>query len=246
MLVFSVGCKSTGIVPPNARATTSCPQIAGARMVMLPVGYCVDATEVTRAAYAAWLETEPDASNQIPACSWNASFVPYRDWPSHEADTHLPVTWVDWCDAYAYCKAVGKRLCGKPLPRGETRGYARHSQLYAACSSNDTYQYSYGNAYEAAACNTAEAGNGRLVAVATMKRCQSPMPGYAGAYDLSGNVWEWEDDCFDRGQQGGKATFCILRGGSYSLIGEFSRCGRPQAVSRNNPGGDIGFRCCAP
>ena len=28
-----------------------------------------------------------------------------------DADHH-PIVWVDWCDAYAYCKGVGKRLCG--------------------------------------------------------------------------------------------------------------------------------------
>jgi formylglycine-generating enzyme len=246
MFALSVGCGTTRSVPPNAKATASCPQAAGASMVMLPVGFCVDATEVTRAAYAAWLNTGPPTSNQIPACRWNASFVPYREWPSLAADSDLPVTWVDWCDAYAYCKGVGKRLCGKPSTTFEARDYARHNQLYAACSSNAAYQYTYGSNYEATTCNTADAGIGRPVAVRAMRRCQSPVPGYAGVYDLSGNVWEWLDDCYDQGQQGGRATFCLLNGGSYSLIGEFSRCIRAYSVSRDKPGGDIGFRCCAP
>jgi formylglycine-generating enzyme required for sulfatase activity len=160
-------------------------------------------------------------------------------------DPNLPVAWVDWCDAYAYCKAVGKRLCGEPLKEGNAQGYARHSQQYAACTSNGAYEYTYGNAYDAAACNTADAGNGKPVAVGSMKRCQSSAPGYTGVYDLSGNVWEWEDHCHDRGQQGGKETFCMVKGGSFSLAGgEFSRCARLYSVSRNNPSLDIGFRCC--
>jgi hypothetical protein len=26
---------------------------------------------------------------------------------------NFPITNVDWCDAYAYCAGIGKRLCGK-------------------------------------------------------------------------------------------------------------------------------------
>ena len=245
LFALSVACRPSSVAPPSAKVSSTCPAGGGMSMVRLPLGYCIDTTEVTRAAYAAWLATAPAVSDQISACSWNASFIPPRGWDVPESDPNLPVTWVDWCDAVAYCRAVGKRLCGMPAPGGDAHGYARDSELYAACSANDTSQYAYGNTYDAAACNTADAGNGKPVAVATRRGCQSAAPGYAGVYDLSGNVWEWEDRCHDSGQPGGPNTYCSLKGGSFALIGTYSRCAYPQSSARNNPSEDIGFRCCA-
>jgi formylglycine-generating enzyme required for sulfatase activity len=214
-------------------------------MVRVPLGYCVDRTEVTRAAYAAWLETTPQAERQSQKCVWNESFVPYRNWPAPELNPSTPVTWVDWCDADAYCRGVGKRLCSELPKAAEARRIGLRSQLSLACATSAENLYPYGNDYDEAACNGFDARNGAPVPVATMKRCQSSAPGYAGVYDLSGNVSEWEDSCLDEAGSG-QHTFCRVRGGSFALIGEFLTCHRHQVVTRGNPAADIGFRCCAP
>jgi formylglycine-generating enzyme required for sulfatase activity len=146
-------------VPPPA----SCPAATGGP-TLVPVcgGYCIDATEVTRDQYAAWLGTSPVTGGQPAYCSWNTSFTPSCEWPPG-AKGARPVVCVDWCDAYAYCKAVGKRLCGKI--GGGSNGYsdfadARVSQWYNACSSGGAHTYPYGGAgaggtsgYQATTCN---------------------------------------------------------------------------------------------
>jgi formylglycine-generating enzyme required for sulfatase activity len=214
------------------------------KMVMLPLGYCIDTTEVTRAAYATWLAAGPSLEHQISNCAWNKSFVPYRDWPAPETDPQLPVTWVDWCDAYAYCQGVGKHLCGAPLNNAGAGAWARQSQSYSACASGGELEYPYGNSYDAMKCNGADSGKGARVAGGTMKGCQSSAPGYGGVYDLIGNVREWEDFCLDP-KDIGERTYCVAGGGSYALVAEFQRCGRHQVLTRGNAAGDVGFRCCA-
>jgi formylglycine-generating enzyme required for sulfatase activity len=221
-------------------------------MVRLPSGYCIDSTEVTQGQYQAWLDTNPPASGQIPVCSWNTSFIPTYGWPP-TTTANYPVAFVDWCDAYAYCAGVGKRLCGKigggaypPEGAGDLP-----SQWSAACTSGGTYEYPYGNFYQASYCNGSVAGKLlAAVAVGTMTSCQSSVPGYQGVYDLSGNVSEWEDSC-DSGTVGGpKNDFCAVRGGNfvYDITEDASlllRCGSGEWRDRSSAGDSIGFRCCS-
>jgi formylglycine-generating enzyme required for sulfatase activity len=168
-------------------------------------GYCVDRTEVTRAQYEAWLATSPSPAGQDPWCSWNTDFAPEATCMSKEdvckganCGNH-PQVCVDWCDAYAYCKAVGKRMCGKI--GGGAVPYWDHSkkdisQWFNVCSSGGTKKYPYGDIYEPKTCNGWDASfSHTTVEVATLASCQPSTPGYAGVYDLSGNVTEWEDSC---------------------------------------------------
>ena len=49
-------------------------------MVLLPLGYCIDSTEVTEGQYQAWLNTNPSTANQPSVCSWNTDFTPSGNW----------------------------------------------------------------------------------------------------------------------------------------------------------------------
>jgi len=150
---FGVGGHSTtatGGAASGGRAKTGgvtvegsdCMGNGGPSMVRLPQGYCIDTTEVTRAHYSAWLATTPSTALQIAECSWNTSFAPN---PSCMTTASVcqsncsdhPQVCVDWCDAYSYCQAMGKRLCGKL--GGGSNAFADYasaslSQWYSACT----------------------------------------------------------------------------------------------------------------
>ena len=213
-------------------------------MVEVPEGFCIDATAVTRSQYEAWLATNPSTVGQVSACTWNATYEPRCEWPPGSKGDH-PVVCVDWCDAYAYCQAVGKRLCGKI--GGGMNGYddysnASMSQWYAACTSGGVNEYPYGDTYSGTTCNGDEAGHGTTVPVASMSGCQSSVSGYAGVYDLSGNVWEWEDSC---NVNSGNSDICRLRGGSFDYDGFSLRCVGVYVYGRDALSDSFGFRCCS-
>jgi sulfatase modifying factor 1 len=222
-------------------------QYCVAKKVQVTGGYAIDATEVTRDQYAAWLATNPSTSGQPSYCSWNDDFTPGCEWPPGVKGNH-PVVCVDWCDAYAYCAAVGKRLCGKI--GGGANAYkdyddATKSQWYNVCSSGGQKDYPYGYGYSESACNGYSAGNNGTVPVGSMSGCESSVSGYTGVYDLSGNAWEWEDSCNGYVDD---MNLCLLRGGSFNNAGldNSLRCDGGLDSYRRNQFGSFGFRCCTP
>jgi sulfatase modifying factor 1 len=207
--------------------------------------YCIDATEVTNAHYAAFLATTPPTGGQVPKCSWNSNYTPAGDWPAVGNDDY-PVGFVDWCDAMAYCLWAGKRLCGKigggpNSPLDVTN--ASKSQWYNACSAGGTTVYPYGNIYDGARCNGFDHPTEGRIAVASASDCRSAQ---VGVYDMAGNVFEWEDSC--SGNSGASDT-CFTRGGAYESPQVVVRCDYETQFYRNATGVTgpyLGFRCCAP
>lgn len=252
------GAVSTGGAATGGSAAAGCPGTGGPSMVMLPQGYCIDSTEVTRDQYAAWLATTPALPASSDAnCGWKSS-------GSYAADAtcmtggnvcegaacgNHPQVCVDWCDAYAYCGAVGKRLCGKI--GGGSNTYSSYadattSQWFRACSSGGPYTYPYGSAYQARYCNGYDylGSNNKSLPVATLTTCQSSISDYVGVYDLSGNVWEWEDSC---NGAVGQTDLCRLRGGSFNEYGDVLQCSSVGAfITRGDGYYAVGFRCCSP
>lgn len=230
-----------------------CPNTAGGPvMVILPAGFCIDRTEVTQGQYRSWLETNPSTASQPSVCSWNTSFLPDAVCATGSPSTcqgaacaDLPQACVDWCDAYAYCAAVGKRLCGKI--GGGSNVYADYanatlSQWYAACTSDGAYAYPYGNTYEPTACNGVDDGIERASVVGSLPGCRSPLDRFNGVYDLSGNLWEWEDSC---AETSGASDLCWFRGGSYGEGQPYLSCANASTYNRDAAVSDVGFRCCA-
>jgi formylglycine-generating enzyme required for sulfatase activity len=221
-------------------------------MVKMPQGFCIDSTEVTREQYQAWLDTNPPEVGQDTWCSWNGDF--HADAPcmtssyvcQGSACGKHPQVCVDWCDAYAYCKAVGKRMCGG-IGTGANpfADYANpsKSQWYNACTSGGPQVYPYGATYDAQACNGTDKGLLTTAEVGTLAGCQSSQSGYTGMYDLSGNVFEWEDSC---NGQTGPADQCRVRGGSCFSNSDYLRCDYSATLTRAFTVNNFGFRCCSP
>jgi len=198
--------------------------------VMVDVGdFLIDATEVTAAHYLAFLEARgDDVSGQPPECSWNTE---YWDASNSMNPDDSPVTYVDWCDARAYCAWAGKRLCGR-IGGGSIDTVSaldeNQSQWFRACGG----PLGAGRPNPAAECND----DGNISAVGSYAECE----GYpTGVFDMVGNVEEWIDGCDD--DSGADGT-CYVVGGSYL---EYSWCDRlPYGARRDRRVRPFGFRCC--
>ena len=120
--------------------------------------YCIDSTEVPRQAYENWLKTNPSTASQGKECDFNKDFAPTSTGECANLqffDPFVPQTCVDWCDAQAYCKSTGKRLCGQiGGPAGvlwSNAFDALFSQWFAACTKDGTRNHPYGT-FQAGKC----------------------------------------------------------------------------------------------
>jgi formylglycine-generating enzyme required for sulfatase activity len=215
-----------------------CPVSSGP--VMLHAGsFCIDSTQVTNGQYADFLAQ--DGGAMPAACSYKTTHVP-DSWPAARVDT--PVTYIDWCDAYAFCTWAGKRLCGKVGGGPSTSLADNTDQWYAACSHGDdgAHAYAYGNSFVLGTCNTPESSDaGDIVPVASLPLC---VGGYPGLHDMIGNVYEWEDSCVGTS---GESDLCVTRSGSWNdPTGPDDNCANAGSSARNFTQPDFGFRCCSP
>ncbi len=205
--------------------------------------YYIDRFEVTRKAYAAWLATNPYPGGQSAACAENDDLTPTCRWPPDDKEHH-PVVCVDWCDALAYCRAFGKRLCGKI--GGGANDYHDYrdpdlDQWYNACSAGGPNEYPYGTPFEPHTCNGGLHGRGTTAPVGSLPECRTD----SGLLDMSGNIAEWKDAC-ETDATSVAFNYCRLGGGTF-------RSGELRHLSCDSPGQDafrtghwdsIGFRCC--
>lgn len=219
-------------------------------------GFGIDALEVTRGDYAVFLADAVDPVSQVAWCQWNVSFEPLVDdaagclSPFDFSQAAFPMSCVDWCDAAAYCAWAGKHLCGRrgggsSLDEADVNDPAQ-SEWYAACSAGGTLAFPYGDTVESNSCNTS--GNGAdLVGSGWFSDCEG---GYAGIFDMVGNVEEWEDACDLTGDPAGDN--CLLRGGAFwaddsTPDRDFARCSSnfERRPDRSAASHDWGFRCCS-
>ncbi len=174
-----------------------------------------------------------------------------------------PVTCVDWCDARAYCAAQGKRLCGRMGTGGNVPpdqfADAGISEWTNACSSGGVFEWTHGKTWDATPqgqyCNGAvaarvayvEGGEAPTHVPGSMAMCHSTVPSYAAAFDLAGNVSEWESSC-TRDAADVNATAddtCRVRGGSFVSNKPGLSCfDDAEKKKRSSTSPEIGIRCC--
>ncbi len=220
--------------------------------------FCIDSTEVTVAQYRLFLDSGTPATGQIAQCAWNASYAPNVG----GADA-IPQTGIDWCDAYAYCKWAGKRLCGR-IVNGQPQGSVPEAELgdpdkhewFVACSAQGQLRFPYGSVPQVGACNVADtdASPNKAMPVGTYAKC---VGGYPGIFDMVGNVWEWFDGPFyphDAGTDAADAQVdgsyahqdTFVKGGSFANAPGVDCRTDGRGATRDYRAADVGFRCCYP
>lgn len=229
------GGADTGVEP--------CPGTGGPdpiRITTPTTSFCIDRSEVTRSQYEAFLATNPNPTAQAPECQWNTTFVPNLNWPDGgaAATVDAPITNVDWCDAVAYCKFVGKQLC-KSVTDPDAGGV---DQWQIACSRNGARKYPYGATQDLGACNGPTDG-GTIKPVMSSPRCEG---GYDGIFDMTGNVQEWRDGCKKAVDAGPASDTCVLGGGGFAQPADSQSCTSVFVATRSGAFNDLGFRCCSP
>jgi formylglycine-generating enzyme required for sulfatase activity len=240
-------------------------------MVAVPAldgrSYCIDATEVTNNSYAAFLAANPGDEVRSPDCVKLAmllpnapdlpSFLPHGAWPPADGTEKLPVVGVTWCDAFSFCEANDKHLCGKvggaPLtdpwtveltPDAYTD--ATDNEWFNACSEGGKRQYAYGNDYDPSRCSAVDPTDPHLTAVGETS-CEG---GYPGLFDMTGGVYEYVNDCAFEGttSMSPEQPTCATVGGANAGVTPHdvaATCGETGAESVIYPSGVIGIRCCA-
>jgi len=225
-----------------------CPTGRGPTMVRVGK-FCIDSTEITQKQFLDFTQaTGGDTSGQPPECAWNTEYGAGCGF-NPNAKPDYPVEAMDWCDAVAYCKWAGKRLCGAPgdpatKPSSAIPATTTNAWL-TACTGGGSLAYPYGEFYDPNACNGAdyvEAG-AAAVPVGSMKTCQG---GYPGIYDMTGNVFEWIQFCDPNTADAGPgADTCFVAGGNYQQGKDGQRCAYQHGYARNFKYCGFGFRCCA-
>lgn len=177
----------------------------------------------------------PSIDNQPPFCidQYEASMST----PGVAASVRfaMPARGVTWFEAKDACEAAGKRLCTA-------------DEWTTACRGDGDLTFPYGNQYEATTCNGFDARRDDVVETGGMFSPELAEDGLLeasgcvtrhGAYDLSGNVWEWNaSGYFDDARRG-------LAGGSFRSNRIGLRCVTEDNHAPPDEENDaFGFRCC--
>lgn len=200
----------------------------------------IDKYEVTNEQYARFLES---TSGRKP-WHWSHGQIP-------KGEERFPVFNVNWEEANAYCKWVGKRLPTEAEWEKASRGGLDRKKFPWGDSTLDI-----GGGYEV----EAKSPSGREKKPANVGNPKGPMPvgsfrptGY-DLYDMAGNVAEWTNDWYDKGYyatspkrnpHGPEAgLYKVIRGGSWSdgeervFMNHFRNFTDPELRSSS-----LGFRC---
>jgi len=247
-----------GPAPPDAAPDAGpdafeCPSGRGPSMIKVG-SFCIDSTEVTNLQYKPFVDDpKVDLSQQAEPCKKiNTSFFPSTSEGgglnvATRADH--PVVNVDWCDAWAYCKWAGKRLCGT-IGGGTLQPGAATvpsvSQWSWSCTKGGLYAYPYGTDFKTGVCNVGKPDMGlNTVPVASKRLCTG---GFDDIYDMVGNVEEWVDFCRkDTVEDPDNGIVCGLMGGAFTAKEmEGGTCDDFYDDPIMDHWVGRGFRCCAP
>ncbi|MBI2424767.1 MAG: SUMF1/EgtB/PvdO family nonheme iron enzyme [Candidatus Hydrogenedentes bacterium] len=202
-------------------------------MVVVPAGEFIRGEEKTAP------EEQPRTKIDIPAYFIDKAEVTHEEFKkvfaAHkvpEGRGHYPVTGVSYDQAYAYAKAVGKRL-----PTEE--------EWEKAARGTDGRKFPWGEDFNLLCANTLETQTQEALPVGKRLEGMSPY----GCFDMSGNVYEWTNSLYqpypgntlinkNYGQ-----IYRVLRGGSFMTKNFDARCTARHFDKTDAARLDYGFRC---
>jgi len=173
-----------------------------------------------------WLEHRPLVKRNAPYY-----------WHSIELSNPIvPIVGVNWFEAEAYCNWLSKKIVA--VPEGYTIRLPRDDEWERASRGSEGCEYPWGEGFDKTAANTWDSeatgsGLGGTTAVCTFPQGVSP----EGAWDMSGNVWEWTRSWYEEDKK-----YRIVRGGSwigYQWFARSSFCNWSIPLMFND---DLGFR----
>jgi formylglycine-generating enzyme required for sulfatase activity len=143
-----------------------------------------------------------------------------------------PVRFVSWWDADKYCRWKGKRL-------------PTEAEWERAARGTDGRRFAWGNNFDEANLSRNDTSRVGIIAVNV-----SPV----GAFDLTGNVWEWVNDWYkpdayglpnsaDNPRGPDTADERVIRGGSFTNMPDDLRVTKRIKNNPNSYHRDVGFRC---
>ena len=154
--------------------------------------------------------------------------------PSENKGIDLPVESLDWFEANDYCRKLGKRLPTEAEWEKAIRGDTG-TKFFWGNKMNEKFSWFKGNS------------DGKAHPVGTRR------PNSYGIYDMSGNVWEWVSDWYDKSYyknspysnpQGPKTgKFKVQRGGSWSNIADYHSSSYRMVYGPEGKDEFNGFRC---
>ncbi len=221
-----------------------------------PCGW-IDRTEVTVERYRQWLQATDPKTWDPTSCGWkreasdpenNSALCQPALWPNEQKsfDPDKPIRCIDWCDAEAFCRFEGKRLCTDNDSHGTFGVKDEVREWRVACTNGFTTVFPWGNDPARGGCNIGQ----------TLDNCTGtqiycgPFPvdnnpgcvNQRGVLDLIGNVAEWVEPCYP-GDAGSGPVPCLTLGGGYD--GANLGCGNQVPFPNDSRQPNVGFRCCA-
>jgi formylglycine-generating enzyme required for sulfatase activity len=187
--------------------------------------------EVTNAQYFQYWDRINRAADRTPLAIDGVIFSEY-----HEANPTLPVVRVDYASAQGYCEWIGGRL-------------PTWSEWVIAANGEEDRLYAHGNDISPADANYFDSGDPFEPGPSPVGYYNGESDGFTtndsfakyGAYDMTGNVWEW----VDRQRESFGIVEAVIMGGSFDddQFGSnlFSQVFHWEEVSVRRA--NIGFRC---
>jgi hypothetical protein len=169
----------------------------------------------------------------------------------------LPWSNVTHAEAQAACAGAGMRLCRTQRPATCSSGAISEDEWGTACSAGiicgggAAQPYPYACTYDAAVCSGVDGARSVSIPTGSLAACVTGdldpgTPAADRAFDLSGNLAEWTEDCRTVLADGSGRRAYTLRGGSFTHTATALRCDfMATVVAENFAFPDTGFRCCS-